>query len=78
MQLIERLKQKQMRQRKAYQQLEAVLALGTRSVPPSLLLGHAVVASGRLLNLSIIFLHRRKESFVVCQRLDYVQVLQEL
>jgi hypothetical protein len=32
MQLIERLKQKQMRQRKAYQQLEAVLALGTRWV----------------------------------------------
>ncbi|KAF5835154.1 hypothetical protein DUNSADRAFT_7829 [Dunaliella salina] len=29
MQLIERLKQKQMRQRKAYQQLEAVLALGS-------------------------------------------------
>jgi hypothetical protein len=34
MQLIERLKQKQMRQRKAYQQLEAVLALGTRWVSP--------------------------------------------
>lgn len=32
MQLIERLKQKQMRQRTAYQQLEAVLALGTRCV----------------------------------------------
>lgn len=46
MQLIERLKQKQMRQRKAYQQLEAVLALGTRCAAPFPLLACGARADG--------------------------------
>lgn len=49
MQLIERLKEKQMRQRKAYQQLEAVLALGSSGwVRGGRLLQHPGCAVGGL------------------------------